>query len=671
MLLRPTRGRRAASLVNIFTELESDLGCPRPDHGNLEHWARQGVLLLNATLTVRARSAASHQRKGWETFTDRVLEVVNDKPERVVFILWGSSARRKKALIDTRRHTVLESPHPSPLSAHRGFFGSRPFSRANAALGTRDGNRSTGASREPATMTGFAEVAATATVVAATTKRNAKKQALADLLARLEPAEVEPVVGFLVGELRQGRIGIGWATISGLEVTPAPAPAPSLSVADVDAAVTDLAATTGSGSQAARRQLLEGLFSRATAAEADLLGRLFVGEIRTGALAGVVTDAVAQASGIPATKVRRAVMLAGDLGEVARLALTEGTAAVTAVTLQPLRAVQPMLASTSASVADAVGELGRSSVEWKLDGARIQVHRVGDQVRVFTRNLNDVTDRVPEVVEVALGFDADAFVLDGEVLGFLGPDESPQAFQDTMSRFGRDDGTDHPTRLVPWFFDVLHLDGDDLVDAPLVERRERLETLAGNQTIPFVITDDVVTAESMLEQSLGRGHEGVLVKAADSAYEAGRRGKSWRKVKPVHTLDLVVLAVEWGHGRRTGLLSNLHLGARDPETGDFVMVGKTFKGLTDDLLAWQTQRFRELATRETRSTVWVLPEQVVEIAVDGAQTSSRYAGGVALRFARVVRYRHDKGPDEADTHRRRPRPAARPLRNFVIRSPQV
>ncbi len=496
-------------------------------------------------------------------------------------------------------------------------------------------------------MTGFADVAATATVVASTTKRNAKKQALSELLERLEPDEIEPVVGFLVGELRQGRIGIGWATISGLDVTPASDP--SLSVADVDSAVAHLAATTGPGSQAARRQLLEDLFVRATEPEADLLGRLFVGEIRTGALAGVVTDAVAQASGIPATKVRRAVMFAGDLGVIARLALTDGTDAVTAVTLQPLRAVQPMLASTSTSVADAVEELGRSSVEWKLDGARIQVHRAGDKVRVFTRNLNDVTDRVPEVVEAALGFDAETFVLDGEVLGFLGPEEPPQAFQDTMSRFGRDDGTDHPTRLVPWFFDVLHLDGDDLVDAPLVERRERLEALAGTRTIPFVITDDVATAESMLEQSLDRGHEGVLVKAADSTYEAGRRGKSWRKVKPVHTLDLVVLAVEWGHGRRTGLLSNLHLGAREPETGDFVMVGKTFKGLTDDLLAWQTQRFRELAIRETRSTVWVRPEQVVEIAVDGAQTSSRYAGGVALRFARVVRYRHDKDPDEADT----------------------
>lgn len=496
-------------------------------------------------------------------------------------------------------------------------------------------------------MTAFAEVVAASEVVAATTKRNAKRAALADLLGRLEPDEIVPVVGVLVGELRQGRIGIGWAAIRDLDV--APADAPSLSISEVDRTVDVLAVTTGPGSQGERRRILADLFSRATRDEADLLARLFVGEIRTGALAGVVTDAVAVAAGIPGPRVRRAVMFAGDLGTVARLALVEGLDAVTAVTLRPLRAVQPMLASTSGSVSEALDEVGHASVEWKLDGARIQVHRVGDEVRVFTRNLNDVTDRVPEVVAVALDFDADSFVLDGEVMGFLGPEQDHQAFQDTMSRFGREDASDHLTRLAPFFFDLLHLDGVDLVDEPLAVRRERLEELAGATAVPNALTSDAEAAQAVLDDALARGHEGVLVKAADSTYEAGRRGRSWRKVKPVHTLDLVVLAVEWGHGRRTGFLSNLHLGARDPEDDGFVMVGKTFKGLTDELLAWQTRRFRELAERETRSTVFVRPEQVVEIAVDGVQTSTRYVGGVALRFARVVRYRDDKTVADADT----------------------
>lgn len=496
-------------------------------------------------------------------------------------------------------------------------------------------------------MTAFADVVATAATVSAASGRNAKKAGLAELLARLEPDEIVPVIGFVVGAPRQGRIGIGWAAVRDLDVEPAPVP--SLTVAEVDAAFDALAATTGPGSQTARRVLLEELFARATREEVDLLARLFVGEIRTGALAGVVTDAVAAAADIPATRVRRAVMFAGDLGAVARLALVEGVEAVTAVTLEPLRAVQPMLASTSGSVAEALEDVGTASVEWKLDGARIQVHRVGGEVRVFTRNLNDVTDRVPEVVEVARGFAAESFVLDGEVIGFLGPDPSHQAFQDTMSRFGRDDAASNPTRLAPYFFDVLHLDGHDLVDEPLSTRRERLAQLAGPTTVPFELTADPEVAEAVLTEALERGHEGVVVKAADSVYEAGRRGRSWRKVKPVHTLDLVVLAAEWGHGRRTGWLSNLHLGALDPEAGEFVMVGKTFKGLTDDLLAWQTRRFEELAEHRTPSTVRVRPEQVVEVAVDGAQASTRYAGGVALRFARVVRYRPDKTAEEADT----------------------
>ncbi len=493
-------------------------------------------------------------------------------------------------------------------------------------------------------MTLLADVVAAADAVGATTKRTMKRDALAGLFAALAPEEIPVVVGFLLGEVRQGRIGVGWAAIRDLDCPPAEEA--GLTVDEVDRAVSTLASTTGPGSQGARRTQLVALFSRATAPEADFLARLFVGDMRTGALAGVVTDAVAAASGIPAPTVRRAVMLAGDLGAVARIALTEGRGAVEAVGLEPLRAVQPMLASTSGSVAAAIEEVGEASVEWKLDGARIQVHRAGDDVRIYTRNLNDVTERLAEVVAVVRSFDSSSFVLDGEVLGFMGPDQAPQAFQDTMSRFGRGAGE---TALVPQFFDVLHLDGADQIDEPLRVRRERLAALVGPHLIPGTTTPDPAVGEGVLADALAHGHEGVMVKAADSSYEAGRRGRSWRKVKPVHTLDLVVLAVEWGSGRREGWLSNIHLGALDPATGEPVMVGKTFKGMTDEILAWQTARFQELETHRSGHTVHVRPEQVVEIALDGAQTSSRYPGGVALRFARVVRYRDDKSVDEADT----------------------
>ena len=496
-------------------------------------------------------------------------------------------------------------------------------------------------------MTLLADVVATSAIVAATSKRTEKKAALAELLGRLAPDEIEVVVGFLVGEVRQGRIGIGWATVRDLDVEPADDP--SITVADVDTTIDQLQATTGPGSQGRRHEMLDALFARATGAEADFLGRLFVGEMRTGALAGVVTDAVAAASGVKLAVVRRAAMLAGDLATVARLALTEGSEAVEAVGLEPLRPVLPMLASTSESVAAAIDEVGEASVEWKLDGARIQVHRSGDAARIYTRNLNDVTDRLPEVVEVVAAFAAESFVLDGEVLGFMGPEDDPQAFQDTMSRFGRDDASSNPTRLTPHFFDILHLDGVDQIDEPLHVRRERLAGLVGPHLIPGTITADPDAAQAVLDEALARRHEGVMVKAADSAYDAGRRGKSWRKVKPVHTLDLVVLGVEWGSGRRRGWLSNIHLGALDPDTGDFVMVGKTFKGMTDEMLRWQTERFAALKTDETDHVVWVRPEQVVEIAVDGAQSSTRYPGGVALRFARVKGYRHDKEPADADT----------------------
>lgn len=496
-------------------------------------------------------------------------------------------------------------------------------------------------------MTALIRVVDTAAAVSATTKRNEKKAVLAALLRELDDDEIEVVVGFLVGEVRQGRIGIGWATIRDLEVTAAVAP--SIDVLEVDAAMSELQRTTGGGSQAARNEQLRELFGRATEAEVDFLARLFVGEMRTGALAGVMTDAVAVASGVKLAAVRRAAMLAGDLGDVARVALSEGPEAVAAIGLEPLRPVQPMLASTSESVAAAIDDVGEASVEWKLDGARIQVHRAGDDVRIYTRNLNDVTDRLPEIVDIVHGFDAASFVLDGEVLGFMGPEDGPQAFQDTMSRFGRDDASSHATRLTPHFFDVLHVDGDDLIDDPLRTRRARLAELAGPHLIPGTVTADREVGQGILDEALARGHEGVMVKAADSTYDAGRRGKSWRKVKPVHTLDLVVLGVEWGSGRRRGWLSNIHLGALDPDSGEFVMVGKTFKGMTDEMLRWQTERFTELRTSEEGHVVWVRPEQVVEVAVDGAQASTRYPGGVALRFARVKQYRDDKDPSDADT----------------------
>ena len=332
-------------------------------------------------------------------------------------------------------------------------------------------------------------------------------------------------------------------------------------------------------------------------------------------------------------------MLTGDLAATARIAAVEGRSGLEAVRLEVMRPIQPMLASTAASAADAVQELGRSSVEWKLDGIRIQVHRDGPEVRVWTRNLNEITDQVPGVVGVVRSLDAERLVLDGEILG-IDESGSPLAFQDTASG---------STEATPFFFDLLHVDGDDLLDTELEVRRMRLLQVTGDLAIPGRITEDPSEADAIFEEAIGAGHEGVLVKAVDAPYQAGRRGKSWRKVKPVHTLDLVVLAVEHGSGRRRGWLSNIHLGARDPDDVGFVMVGKTFKGMTDEMLRWQTERFRSLAIEDDGWTVTLRPEQVVEIALDGIQRSTRYPGGVALRFARVVRYRDDKDPSDADT----------------------
>ncbi|MCB0978059.1 MAG: ATP-dependent DNA ligase [Acidimicrobiales bacterium] len=501
----------------------------------------------------------------------------------------------------------------------------------------------------------FVEIARASDELGATSARSDKTALLAELLRGTPVVEVEAVVGFLTGDVRQGRVGVGWRTLQkSAEGTPRSEEA-VLTVAEVDSTISELAGLSGPGSANRRNDLLTETFSRATDSEAAFLFRLFGGDLRQGALGGVMTDAVAKASGVPASAVRRAVMFGGRLDLVARIALTDGRTGIDAVGLTVGRAVQPMLASTAQSVSDAVADLGVAAVEWKLDGIRIQVHRDGDEVRVFSRNLNDITTRLPGVVEVALGLDATSLVLDGEAL-VLGPDGRPVMFQDTAAQVGADR---EPATARPFFFDLLHVDGVDLVDLPFAQRRERLTALAPAWQVPGEITSEVGRAESVLEEALAAGHEGVVVKGAESRYEAGRRGKTWRKVKPVHTLDLVVLAVEWGYGRRTGWLSNLHLGARtddDAPSGRdrFVMVGKTFKGLTDELLRWQTERFLELAEHfehgpEARhGTVTVQPEQVVEIAIDGVQRSTRYPGGVALRFARVVRYRDDKRPGDAD-----------------------
>jgi DNA ligase 1 len=498
----------------------------------------------------------------------------------------------------------------------------------------------------------FARLADTSDRVAATTKRSEKVAALAEVFARLAPDEIEPAVAFAVGDTSIGRIGVGWATIR--DVEPPPASAPQLEIGDVALAVGELASISGSGSNVRRRDVVHHLLARATATEQRMLRSILGGELRQGALEGVAAAAVAKAAGVAVGEVQRAAMFAGSLPVAARAALTGGGAALAAISLTPARPVQPMLASPAADVAEAIGATGLASVEWKLDGARIQAHRRGDEVRLFTRNLNEVTDRLGGVVEVVRSMPGDDLVLDGEVLG-IADDGSPRRFQDTMGDFGADGSTvDLPrgSGLQAFFFDVLHA-GEPLVDEPLATRRQVLaEVVPETSRLPSIVTADAAEAQAFLDRAIGAGHEGVMVKDLESRYDAGRRGAAWRKVKPVHTFDLVVLAVEWGHGRRQGWLSNLHLGARGDDN-EFVMVGKTFKGLTDELLRWQTERFLGLeigrGTGRDGHVVFVRPEQVVEVAVDGVQVSTRYPGGVALRFARVRRYRDDKAAAAADT----------------------
>jgi ATP-dependent DNA ligase I len=496
----------------------------------------------------------------------------------------------------------------------------------------------------------LSELVETSTEVGATRARLKKIEALADLLGRLESAEVPIAVAYLAGELPHDPIGVGWAS---LRERPAPkAPPPVLTISDVDAQLREIGATSGRGSQAARREQLTGLFSRATEPEQRLLGRLLTGELRQGALEGVMVDAIAKAAGVPVGDVRRGLMLAGDLGAVAAVALGSGSEGLAKIRLTLLQPIVPMLAQPASDLRSALERMGNASVEWKLDGARLQVHVVGDEVRAYTRNLADVTDRVPEVVDALGRLSLGAAVFDGEVIA-LGENGRPRPFQVTMSRFGSRRGVEELREnvpLSPFFFDCLHLDGVDLLDRPAEERLCVLsERLPEELRVPRIETGDAAEAERFLADALERGHEGVMVKALDAPYEAGRRGGSWLKVKPSHTLDLVVLAAEWGHGRREGRLSNIHLGARDEATGGFVMLGKTFKGMTDEMLGWQTERLLELETERDRHTVRVRPELVVEVAFDGVQRSSRYPGGLALRFARVKGYRPDKSAEEADT----------------------
>jgi DNA ligase-1 len=491
-------------------------------------------------------------------------------------------------------------------------------------------------------VTLLTDVVDASTRVAATSARSQKIAILAELMRMLEPDEVPICVGLLSGAPRQGRIGIGYASVYGVDV--ASAAEASLTVGELDRTIDELERTTGTGSGRQRRELMKALLARATAPEADFIRRLLTGELRQGALAGLMADAVARAAGVQTPIMRRALMLSGDLPKAAAIALTSGEAGLRAIGFEIFRPILPMLAATANNVEDAVSGFEYASVEWKLDGIRVQIHRRGGEVRIYTRNLNEITETLPGIVTAVLGLPVEQVVLDGEALWMQ--DSGPASFQQTVSQIDRDAP---PQGIVTFLFDLLHLDGEDLLDMPLRERAKRLEAIAPALKIPGVFTAEPDVAERVLTEALEAGHEGVVIKDAASPYAAGRRGGAWRKVKPVRTYDLVVLGAEWGHGRRRGWLSNLHLGARDPDTGEFVMVGKCFKGLTDELLEWQT---RELLGREASRrgiAVLVRPELVVEIAIDGVQRSTRYRGGVALRFARVKRYRPDKDAAEADT----------------------
>jgi DNA ligase-1 len=498
----------------------------------------------------------------------------------------------------------------------------------------------------------LADLAAASRAVAAASGRLDKIAQLGSFLARVPPDELAIVVPMLTGSLRQGSVGIGWSMLAAASSAP-PSEASTLELAQVDAAFARLAAVSGAGAAGARAAALGDLFRRATSDEQAFLRRLLSGDLRQGALEGVVLEAVARAAGIPAARVRRAVMLAGGLAPVARVAIAAGDAALSRFMLQPFQPVQPMLADSAADVSQALATLdGPALLEYKLDGARIQAHKDGDDVRVYSRTLRDVTAAVPEVVDAVRAVAAREIILDGEAIT-LRADGWPHPFQTTMRRFGRKMNAE-PLRaelpITPFFFDVLFVDGAPLVDEPLWRRAEVLaERLPPGSLVPRLVAANAADADAFVARALAAGHEGVMAKRLDGSYAAGRRGSAWFKIKRVHTLDLVVLAAEWGSGRRKGTLSNLHLGARDARRGTFVMLGKTFKGLTDEMLAWQTDALLALETGRDANVVFVRPALVVEIAFNDIQESPQYQGGLALRFARVKAYRPDKSATDADT----------------------
>jgi ATP-dependent DNA ligase I len=511
----------------------------------------------------------------------------------------------------------------------------------------------------------LAQIAATPAAVAATSSRLGKIELLASCLLALGPAEVPVAVAYLSGELPGGALGVGWAAMRDL---PAPAPAPpTVTLLETQAALGRIRSASGPGSQGVRRRELSGLFARLTDPEQRFLRRLMSGELRQGALGGVMVEAAARAAGVPVADLRRAVLVSGDLAAVAAAAVAEGREGLAGFRLTPGRPLRPMLAQTAAGPVDAMARIAEAAsvaggpepvagaaagVEWKFDGVRVQVHRSPSGVAVFTCNLAEVTDRVPEVVEAIEALPVASVVLDGELIG-LRPDGRPRRFQETMGRFGSRVDVVVARKGVPlslFAFDCLHLDGRDLIDHRAAERFAALaDALPPALVVPRIVTGDPRAVEGFLDEALAAGHEGVMVKSLDAPYEAGRRGAGWLKVKRAQTLDLVVLAAEWGHGRRRGRLSNLHLGARDAVAGDFVMLGKTFKGMTDEMLVWQTDHLLSLEVSRDAYTVYVRPELVVEVAFDGLQDSSRYPGGLALRFARIKRYRADKTADQADT----------------------
>jgi DNA ligase-1 len=501
-------------------------------------------------------------------------------------------------------------------------------------------------------MTLLIHLVETSDRVSAASARRAKVSELAQFLRALEPAELQIGVQYLSGEMPQGRSGIGPAALRAATVG-ARAGASTLTLMDVDRSIAEIATMRGSGVGARRAAALGELYGRATVAEGEFLTRLLLGDLRQGALAGVMIDAIAAAAELPVSEVRRAMMYEPSIGEVARVALREGSAGLAGFQLVTLSPIAPMLAQTAADPADALRQLGGAAAfEWKMDGARIQAHKSGDTVCIYTRNLNEVGAAIPEIVELVRALPGGDLVLDGEALAFDSSDR-PHPFQVTMRRFGRKLDVNRLQVELPlraFFFDCLRYDGESLADRPARERFHVLtQALPEPLRIPQLITSAEAEAQAFYEDALAAGHEGVMAKSLDAAYEAGSRGASWLKIKHTHTLDLVVLAAEWGHGRRTGKLSNLHLGALDPDTGKFVMLGKTFKGLTDALLEWQTKEFLARETHRDEWTVYVRPELVVEIAFNDLQASPRYPGGIALRLARVKQYRSDKGPAQADT----------------------